>query len=175
MKSQNFLKVFRFLQLRLWPWPVKEVISELCWQTSQPVSCFQLIVRYEFPKDSVHYEGSDLIFIQVISRVTQRRIEFPVADLTLNTALYLKQKIMRFDATGIVLIVLMQHTWQKMHKTMKTLQVWNPPPCSHITWGVCVWWQMENSVAEQCFLETFDRKGSGYNLYCCKVTIKVID
>lgn len=59
----------------------------------------------------------------------------PVAGLTSNTALYLKQKIMRFDATGIVLIVLMQHTWQKMHKMMKTLQVWNPPPCSHITLG----------------------------------------
>ncbi len=67
MKSKNFLKVFGFLQLQLWPCQTKEVISELCWQTSQIVSCFQLIVRYEFPKDCVHYEGSDLIFTWVIS------------------------------------------------------------------------------------------------------------
>lgn len=89
-----------------------------------------------------------------------------------NTALYLKLKTVKIDATRRVL---MQHTWEKMQQQKKTVQVWNPPPCSHITWGVCVWWQMENSVAEQCFLETSDRKGGGYNSHCCIVTNDWLD
>lgn len=69
VKSKKILKMFWLSRLQPRPWQTKEAISELCWQTSQPVSCFQLIVRYEFPKDCVHCEGSDLIFIWVISHM----------------------------------------------------------------------------------------------------------
>lgn len=47
--------------------------------------------------------------------------------------------------------------------------------CSHTTWGVCVSWRMENIVVEQRFLETSDRKGSGYNSHCRTVTSKMTD
>lgn len=69
LESKNFLKMFWLLPLRLWPWQTAKVASELCWQTSQRLSCFQLIVRYDFPKDCASPDGSGLIFIRVISHM----------------------------------------------------------------------------------------------------------
>lgn len=62
VKSKNFLWVFWLLQLQMRPWHrEKRSFPSFVDKTSPSVSCFQLIVRHEFPKDRVHSEGSDLI------------------------------------------------------------------------------------------------------------------
>lgn len=93
VKSKNFLWVFWLLQLQMRPWHRKEVISELCWQTSPSVSCFQLIVRHEFPKDRVHSEGSDLISNGSLHThtLTQQKREFHGWFNSLRTVFYQRE------------------------------------------------------------------------------------
>lgn len=126
---------------------------------------FRLTVRYEFPKDRPRW-GTDPIFMQVTSRVTQGRLGAPTA------AVYAEEDIMQFkQGAGIEA---MQHPWQQKKNKKETGAAKKKKilPGSQVTWGVCVRWWMENSAAEQCFLEGFDRKGCGYNLHHCAVTIK---
>ncbi len=42
--------MFWFLLPQLWPWQVKEVISELCWQTSQRFPVFSSLLDMNFPR-----------------------------------------------------------------------------------------------------------------------------
>lgn len=93
---------------------MKEVISELCWQTSQTVSCFQLIVKYEFPKESTAKALTSFSYGSFHTcSLTQQRREFHLADSTSNTALYLIKPQLTFNATRRVLML---HTLQKMEK-----------------------------------------------------------
>lgn len=69
----------------------------------------------------------------------------------------LQGEIMGSKAAGTTV---MQHPWQKTHKRWKRSRCEIHLPGSHITWGACAWW-VQNRAAEQRFLETFYRKGSG--------------
>lgn len=70
----------------------------------------------------------------------------------------LQGEIMGFKAAGMAV---MQHPWQKTHKRWKQSRWEILLPGSHIIWGACTWWQVQNRAAEQRFLKAFDRKSSG--------------
>lgn len=136
--------MFWLFWLQLRPWRMREVISELCWQTSQPVSCFQLIVKYEFPRAQCTTKVMTSFFTWVISHtcsLTQQRREFHVVYSTLNNpALYVTPN------QNAVWGIEMNVTQQKMQIGYR----WK----RHLRFLG----QIRNNAAKQCFLETFDRK-----------------
>lgn len=95
---------FFFLQLQLWPWTVEKKGHFRALLTNFPSGfpVFRLTVRYEFPKDRPRW-GTDPIFMQVTSRVTQGRLG------ALTAAVYAEENIMQLkEGAGRAA---MQHPW----------------------------------------------------------------